>query len=250
MLRSILLTVLAAAVPCSSFGQMSFDVASIRPATERVANERDGRTTISRDALQMHDVSVRNCVAFAYGVSTSQVAGPASITDKRYDIVAKVDRDVTGDQMRQMMQALLADRFHLTLHHEQREMRGYVMSVFAQPPKDPAKFHRSAAPGEAYHENSATGTVAHNITMKEFANFLSSPLEGPVADQTGLPGQYDLVLYFMSYVDTTETDKSKMPSVESILNAALKGELGLQITAKKAMFDTLVVDRSEDPTPN
>ncbi|HEV2576952.1 MAG TPA: TIGR03435 family protein [Acidobacteriaceae bacterium] len=249
MLRSILLALMAA-LPYSGFAQTSFDVASIRPATERVANERDGRTTISRDALQMHDVSVRNCVAFAYGVSTSQVAGPASISDKRYDIVAKVDHDVTADQMRQMMQALLADRFHLTLHHEQREMRGYVMSVFAQPPKNPAKFHRSAAPGQAYHENSATGTVARNITMKEFADFLSGPLEGPVADQTGLPGQYDLELDFRSYVDVAETDKSQLPSVGAVLNAALKGELGLQITPKKAMFETLVVDRSEDPTPN
>lgn len=244
------LLALLAAVQFPAFAQTSFDVASIRPAMERVANERDGRTTISRDALQMHDVSVRTCLAFAYGVSTSQIAGPASVTDKRYDILAKVDHDVTGDQMRQMMQTLLADRFHVILHHEQREMRGYVMSVFAQPPKDPAKFHRSVAPGVAYHENSLTGTVAHNITMKEFADFLSGPLEGPVADESGLAGEYDLDLDFRPYVDVNETDRSQLPGVASVLNAALKGELGLQITTKKATFDMLVVDHSEDPTPN
>jgi len=249
MRRSFLLIVLAILHNPGS-AQAGFDVASIRPATERVANERDGRTTISPDALQLHDVSVQTCVAFAYRVSTSQIAGPASITEKRYDILAKVDHDATEDQMRQMMKTLLADRFHVILHHERREMRGYILSVFAQPAKDPAKFHRSAAPGEVYRENSATGTVARNITMKEFADFLSGPLEGPVADETNLPGQYDLELDFRPYVDVNETDKSQLPSVASVLNAAMKGELGLQITSKKATFDTLVIDHSEDPAPN
>jgi len=238
------------ALPFSSFAQTSFDVATIRPASERVANERDGRTTMTRDSLQMHDVSVRVCLAFAYGVSTSQIVGPASINDKRYDILGKVDHDVTEAQMRQMMQSLLADRFRVALHHEQREMRGFVLSVYAQPPRNPAMFHPSVAPAQAYHENSATGTVARNFTMKQFAEFLSSPLEGPVADESNLPGEYDLELDFRPYVDVSETDRSQLPSVESVLNAALKGELGLQITSKKAAFDTLVVDHSEDPTPN
>jgi uncharacterized protein (TIGR03435 family) len=86
--------------------------------------------------------------------------------------------------------------------------------------------------------------------MKEFADSLSSPLEGPAADESGLPGDYDLELDFTPYVDVNETDRSRLPSAVAVLNAALKGELGLQITPKKARFDTLVVDHSEDPTPN
>jgi uncharacterized protein (TIGR03435 family) len=249
MRRSILLAALTA-LQFPGFAQGSFDVASIRLASEQVAYERDGRTTITREALQMHDVSVQVCLAFAYNISTSQIAGPASITDKRYDIVAKVDHDVTEVQMRQMMQGLLADRFHLTLHHARREMRGYVLRVYTQPPKNPAKFHRSIAPGAVYRENSATGTVARNITMKEFADFLSGPLEGPVADESNLPGEYDLELDFRPYVDITESDRSKLPGAAAVLDAALKGELGLQIASKKAIFDTLVVDHNEDPTPN
>jgi uncharacterized protein (TIGR03435 family) len=249
MRRAVLFVALTALqIPC--LAQSSFDVASIRPSNERVANDRNGRTTITSQTLQMHDVSIRVCLAFAYDVSTSQITGPSSITDNRYDILAKVDHDVTQAQMRQMMRSLLADRFHLAFHHEQREMRGYVMTVSAQRPKNPASFHRSAAPGPAFHENSATGTVARNITMKEFADFLSSPLGGPVADESNLSGQYDLVLDFSPYIDVNETDRSKRPSVESLLNSALKGELGLQIAAKKAVFDTLVVDHNEDPTPN
>ena len=245
-----LLTFLIAAFAAPAIAQTSFDVASIRPASQQVANERYGRTTIGRQTLEMHDVPVVACMAFAYGVSPSQIVGPPSMSDKHYDIVAKVDHDVTEAEMRRMMQALLAERFQLKFHHEEKEMRGYVLSVYAQPPKDAAMFHRSVAQGEAYHENSATGTVARNMTMKQFADFLSGPLEGPVADESNLPGEYDLVLDFRPYVDVTETDRSLLPGVAAVLNAALKGKLGLQLTSKKAMFDVLVVDRGGEPTPN
>jgi uncharacterized protein (TIGR03435 family) len=238
----------------SAFGQAqaqpTFEVASIRPATERVEFERDGQIAALHGTLRMRGVSVSACVAFAYGISTSQVLGPASLTDKRYDIIAKAEPNTPETQLRQMLQSLLAERFHLTLHHGQKEMRGYVLTVFANPPRDPAKFHPSAAEGEFYRQNSATGTVARNITMQQFAEFLSSPLEGPVADQTDLPGHYDLQLEFARYVDLTPTDQSALPGVAYVLNAALKGELGLQITPRRTNFEVVVVDHVEYPSPN
>jgi uncharacterized protein (TIGR03435 family) len=176
--------------------------------------------------------------------------GPTWLRDKRYDIIAKAVRETHETQVRQMLQSLLAERFHLTLHHEQKEMRGYVLSVFSSPPTDPVKLHPSAADGEFHRRNSATGTVAHNITMKQFAEFLSGPLDGPVADQTNLPGQYDLQLEFARYVDLTPTDPSALPGVAYVLNAALRGELGLQITSRRTNFDAVMVDHVEYPSPN
>ena len=236
----------------AAFGQApaAFEVASVRPATERVEFERDGQLAVLHGTLRVRAVSIASCVAFAYGVSTSQVVGPASLRDKRYDIVAKAAQNTPEILVRQMLQALLAERFHLTLHHGQREMRGYVLTVFSNPPKDPVKFHPSAAPGEFYRQNSSTGTVARNITMKQFAEFLSGPLEGPVADQTNLPGQYDLRLEFARYVDLTPTDPSALPGAAYVLNAALKGELGLEITSRRTTFNVIIVDHVEDPSPN
>ena len=149
-----------------------------------------------------------------------------------------------------MLQSLLAERFHLTLHHGQKEMRGYVLTVFSNPPRDPVKFHRSADEGECYRQNSSTGTVAHNITMKQFAEFLSGPLEGPVADETNLPGRYDLQLEFARYVDLTPAGPSALPGAAYVLNAALKGELGLQIAPRRTNFDVIIVDHVEYPSPN
>ena len=160
-MRCLLALVLFTTLPLSVQSQARFDVAGVRPATQQVEFERDGRTTITRRELQMHDVSVSTCLAYAYSVSTSQVLGPASLHERRYDITAKADYDANDLEMRQMLQTLLKERFHLTLHHEQKEMRGYVLSVFANPPRDPAKFRPSVAPGEVDRENSASGTVAH-----------------------------------------------------------------------------------------
>ena len=238
------------ALPLSVHAQTTFEVASVRPATEHVEFEGNGQTSALHGMLRMRDVSVRTCIAFAYGLSTSQIVGLASLTDKRYDITAKGNPGATESQIRQMLQSLLAERFHLTTHGEQKEMRGYVLTVVSSSPKQLSKFHPSVAVGEVYRQNSASGTVARNITMKQFADFLSDLLEGPVADETNRTGQYDLQLDFARYVDLTPTDPSDRPNVTYVLNAALKGELGLQITPRKANFDIIVVDHLEYPTPN
>jgi uncharacterized protein (TIGR03435 family) len=86
--------------------------------------------------------------------------------------------------------------------------------------------------------------------MRQFAEFLSGPLEGPVADQTNLPGEYDLQLEFARYVDLTPADPSVLPGVAYVLNAALQGELGLQITSRRTNFDVLIVDHVEHPSSN
>src|SRR5690348_7392630 len=123
MLRLLPQVPLVFVVALSAFGQAqaTFEVASVRPATERVEFEREGQITALHGTLRMRDVSITACVAFAYGISTSQVVGPASLRDRRYEIIAKAGQETPEAQLRQMLRSLLAERFHLTLHHEQKE---------------------------------------------------------------------------------------------------------------------------------
>jgi len=83
-----------------------------------------------------------------------------------------------------MMQALLADRFKLKFHREQKEMRRYAMVVL---PTGSKNLKPSEPGGEPYRQNSARGTVVRSTTMQEWADFLAGPLETPVVDKTGLP---------------------------------------------------------------
>jgi uncharacterized protein (TIGR03435 family) len=57
-------------------------------------------------------------IAFAYDVSDFQISGGAGWLDSdRFDIFAKPPTRTPGNQVRQMVQALLADRFRLAIHH-------------------------------------------------------------------------------------------------------------------------------------
>ena len=82
-------------------------------------------STIEHDTVTLTNVSLADCIKFAYGLSSDlQLAGPDWITSKdlRYDIVAKMAAGTTRGQALQMMQALLAEGFKLVLHPEQKQL--------------------------------------------------------------------------------------------------------------------------------
>lgn len=237
-------------VTLSAHAQQSFEAASIRPTDDHVPFERDGTTQVSHGTLRMHDVTVSTCIHWAYGVATAQIIGPQELTSEHYDILATAGHDATDAEMRRMMQKLLAERFHLALHPDKREMRGYVLTLASGGLKNSASMHPSEGEGEPVHQNSDHGFVAKHFTMKDLATYLASPMQGPVMDQTGVAGTYDISVDFRDYVDTGSTLHEERPSAFAVLNFALKGQLGLQLTAKKAAYDVLVVDHLEAASAN
>ena len=101
----------------------SFAVASIRPSAEDVKFEHDGKTEITPGTLTMRDVTAATCIKFAYSVQDSQISGPERLQSDHFDIIAKADAPVAdgqlnNDQLKLMMQALLADRFKLAFHRQ------------------------------------------------------------------------------------------------------------------------------------
>ena len=224
--------------------QAVFEAATIRPSSQAVKFEHDGKTDTSPGNLHMQDVSLKTCLKWAYGVQDSQIIGPESLEFEHYDIVAKAEGPATDTQMKLMMQALLADRFKLSFHRDKKELKAFALMVA----KSGSKLHEAAGDGPSSRENSANGTVAKSITMKEWADFLSGPLRTPVVDRTGLPGKYDFVLDFTAYLPQ---DMSSMrPDATSVLMAALQGELGLKLEPQKEMVEVLVVDHVEKPSAN
>ncbi len=238
---------------CALFGRyaiasaQSFSVASIRPSAEQVQFEHDGKTETSPGSLRMRDVTVATCIKWAYAVQDSQIAGPEWLQSEHFDIVAKTDEPVGDEQMKVMMRSLLADRFRLAFHRQDKELRSYVMTVA----KGGARFHESAAGTSPSRENSAIGTVAKAITLKEFGDFMAGPLQAPVVDMTGLTGKYDLVLDFTAYLPQGEhVMKTEFDNTTGIIIAALRGELGLNLESKKETVEILAIDHVERPSAN
>ena len=239
------LTLLSAVVAAkTASAQAAFDVAVIRPSSGAVKFERNGATTAAFGTLRMHDVTVSSCIQWAYGKPGVLVTGPASLTDARYDITAKTDPHATKEQMQAMLRTLLSERFKLAFHVEKKELRVYTLTVA----KSGIKMKPSAPGVEMSHENSATGMVAHSITMKELADYLSDPLNAPLTDGTGLPGRYDFVIDFTPYVNMEQSDVR--PDPVSVLRSALRGDLGLDLVQGKAVVDVMVVDHVETPSNN
>jgi uncharacterized protein (TIGR03435 family) len=235
-------------VPSVSAQQPAFDVATIRPSSGAVAFEHDGDTQTSPGSLRMRDVTVQTCIKWAYGVQDNQIAGPDWIQVEHYDIVAKADQPANEAQMKEMMQTLLADRFRLSFHRESKELKAFVLTVA----KGGAKVHPAAAPdAKPFHQNSANGSVVKSMTISEWGDYISGPLHMPVVDETGLPGRYDFVLDFTSYLpDAAHNMGPDRPDSTSILMAAMEGELGIKMETRKTQVEVMAVDHVEKPSEN
>ncbi len=84
---------------------------------------RGGPGTNDPGQTTFTNVPMKFLLTYAYDVKGFQVLGPAWLDSERFDVVAKVPKGATKEQVRMMMQSLLTERFHLALHHESKEMR-------------------------------------------------------------------------------------------------------------------------------
>lgn len=235
------------AVSCAAASAQSFAAASIRPSAGQVQFEHDGITEVSPGNLRMRDVTAATCIKFAYSVLDSQISGPEWLQTEHFDIIAKADGPVAPDQLKLMMQSLLGDRFGLRFHRQEKELRSYLMTVA----KGGHKLHESSADTQSFRENSAVGTIARAMTMKDLADFLSGPLQTPIVDNTGLTGKYDFVLDFTAYLpDGERVMKKEFSNATGIIISAMQGELGLRLESKKESVEVLMVDHAELPSAN
>jgi hypothetical protein len=86
-------------------------------------NARDGRFRVVGDLAAM-PVSV--LIQIAYNLKDLQLdGGPSWVRTDRYEVDARAEGSATFEQMRPMLQALLADRFKLTLRRETRQLPVY-----------------------------------------------------------------------------------------------------------------------------
>jgi uncharacterized protein (TIGR03435 family) len=244
---------LIASMSPSALGQSAtstpaFEVASVRPL--------DGPgccidITTAGPRLTAVGESLWGLIAYAYDLKGYQIgSSPAASAFRNtyYEIQAEADGDTTPTkaEFREMLQALLADRFKLVVHHEKREMPVYALVVG----KDGPKFKESAP--NAISSGSVGGDGRNQIvtlskaTMDAVAEQLRVFADRPVVDKTGLTGTYDIkleaTLWFAMSHDPQEGDISVFNAVQQ--------QLGLKLVRETDMFDVLVVDHVEKPSEN
>jgi uncharacterized protein (TIGR03435 family) len=271
-MRSLVLMALVVAPVCS---QSKFEAASIRPLPPGGFTRLNGGPGTSDPGHIDLRASLQYLIMTAWRIGGFQISGPPWLADRKFGITAKLPQGATGKQLHEMLQQLLRDRFHLTMHREQRVMPIAVLKLSKDGPKlresknprqeiaddfdlPPAAPSQLETDGEGYPivpPNEGTWLAAlrsgrartHqlNASMADLAVILSSQLSRPVTDATALTGRYDFTLSWTNGVSTDAVDGG--PD----LATALRQQLGLQLENSKAPVEVLVIDGiDKDPTPN
>ena len=166
---------------------------------------RGTHTDMDDTTFQASNVSLKHLLVNTYGIREGMIFGlPGWAESARYDVSAKVTdpdlkaiRRLTREQRQAMLAAILADRFHLQTHFDQKTLPVYELVVA----KGGSKLTESAAQPPDTNPN-APGTMnVHNtdmtatgVRLSELAGNLSFPLDRTVIDKTALTGRYDFHL--------------------------------------------------------
>jgi uncharacterized protein (TIGR03435 family) len=252
---------LVGAIAAVAFGQgaaSAFESADVhvslpsKDPTMRGGTLRGGRYEVR--AATMVDL-----ISLAYEIEPDKVLGGPNWLDwTRFDVLAKAPLAATQNDLRLMLQELLADRFKLKVRMDTRLMPAFALSA------DKGKARMKAASGadqpacqnvRQYTAPSATVEYlvisCHNMTMGAFAQVLrgiggGTYLADPVVDQTGLTGAWDFDLKW------TPRPRLAQAGADGItLFDAIDKQLGLKLEAHTAPLPVLRIESVNDtPTPN
>ena len=274
-----------------------FEVASIKPN-----KSGDGRVMMSVQPggrFTATNVTLRMMIRNAYQLQEFQITGgPSWIADERFDIAAKAEAgDTMGDPFRAeqtgqpsrgqlMIRALLAERFKLVVHNEEKEMPIYALvparsdgklgpqltaseadcaAIVAAararggrgpmgPPPDPG---RGGPPPQCGIRIGPGNMAVGGSPMSQVATSLSMFAGRIVVDKTGLSGSYDFTLTWtpdqMPGAGQRPPGAPEPPPIDpngASLFTAVQEQLGLKLDSQRGPVAMLVIDRAERPTEN
>ena len=222
----------------SLLAAQTFEVASVKRATPQTGTgSRITGAVPQRNPgrIDYPSVDLKSIVAIAWHIDRDLISGPQWMDDERYDIVATFPGRATQDQVPQMLQHLLGERFHMTVHEETRWRTSLALVVSKGGPKL-TKAKDTSRRGYV----SGVDTVTYGkVTLPGFARTLSRFVGRPVTDETGIAGEYDIMLH------------ASMEAMSSGTVAPPIQDLGLRLESRNVSAKFLIVDRADKvPTGN
>ncbi len=187
---------------------------------------------------------------WAYGVRGFQVLGaPDWLREELFEIDARPEHPATEAQIKQMVQALLADRFKLKLHRETKAIPVYALIVG----KDGSKLAEGEVRSSQFRPFGDIVTppgklTAHGATMAYFAQILTDNLDRPVIDKTNLTGNYNFDLTYEGPSWSPDEPGSYKPFGAAIFGPIQK--IGLKLEPQKSPVEMLVIDSVNHPSAN
>jgi uncharacterized protein (TIGR03435 family) len=207
-----------------------FEVVAIRPVPP---DSQGGFSEPGGTEFRARAMSLSELVQMTFGINPNQMVIPDWAQSVKFDIAAKTGIPLTYEQMKPLMQKMMAERFRMTYHRETRDVQGYDMVAA----KGGLKL-MPAKPGSSKGGGGRAGAIdMPNTTMKSFAGMLAAMLKRPVGDKTGAAGDYEVKLRFAPEGDA----ESPLPSIFT----ALHEEMGIKLEPAKVPVEMVVIDHLE-----
>jgi uncharacterized protein (TIGR03435 family) len=247
----------------------TFEVASVKP-TDPNSSPLVGMSA-DPSIVRYQNLTLRDAIRGAYKVRDFQIVGPDWMSTVRFQVEAKLPQGASTDQIPEMFQSLLEERFKLTFRRVPKEMQVMALVIGKDGPKltKPAALPDGQAPqplamgtdgkprSVVFFGGSASAVTitAPNSTLLTLVGVTTRFTSKPVVDETGIEGQYDFSLTF--FPEDASSLGPVPPGVTGVasdpapaLSDAVK-KYGLRIENRKATIDQFVVTRVErTPTAN
>lgn len=225
----------------------TFEAVSIKPAASGL---RGYSIRPYPDRLSCGNVSLRMLIAAAYHVYDFQVSGgPKWTDDDRFDLEAKAASGVSEKQLFQMLQPVLAERFHLEIRKEDKDASVFLLEVA----KTGLKLQPSADETPVvFRVQSRSRVTAQHAPVAYLTETLSQLLGRPVLDRTSLSGVFDYkVEWSPDEVQIASNEAKSSPDGPwPGLTSALQEQLGLRLRSAKAPVENIAIEKAEKPTAN
>ena len=228
----------------------TYDVSTVR-VNESGADNFGMGISDTNGTMTATNTPVEMMIEYAYDVKLDHIFGlTGPVKDAHFDVKAKVLEDsnspkLTDQQLQAMLIPLLASRFHLRAHIEQRTLPVYDLVVDHGGPK--IKLAMDASKDGSINW---TGTDADRVltatsaSIPDLARILSDIVHREVIDKTGLEGRTTMTLKW------TDDEAAEQGGTVLSIFTALEEQLGLKLVSSKGPVDTLVIDHIEMPTQN
>ena len=223
-----------------------FEVAVIRPNLSGAA-AGTSFNVFEGGRVRILNEPVKLLIRVAFQLQNAQITGgPAWLDSDRYDLEAKTGRkEKPGPaEMAPLVQNFLADRLHLEVHREMRELTVSAL-VSEKNQKGKPKLKKSEAEQAAMNTHGGPGKsqlVGVAVSMEALALYVGNRLGRIVVNQTGLADTYDFTLEW----SPDEAADSPAPS----LVTAVREQLGLKLESQKSSVEVLVIDNIQRPSEN
>jgi uncharacterized protein (TIGR03435 family) len=278
-LQVFLIATIAIPVFSQTPSTTSFGVVSVK--TSNAGGARNTSIGAVGGRFVATNVTIKGLLRYAYRSRTTDltnaqlVGGPAWVDTDRFDVEAKPEGDsrpIPLEQMQQMVQSLLQDRFQLKIRRETREMPVYNLVTVKSEKLKLSEDQSPPVPGAGQQPPNAStpprgaarmavggsgGTLeATAIGMAQLASSLQVQVDRPIIDKTNLPGLFDIHLQFApessSPVGGPQQAAPVLPSDPPgpSLFTAIQEQLGLKLESGKGPVAVIVIDRVQKPKEN